>query len=134
MDPIPARVGRADGCCHGRPSWGCLRSAEREGKSGGAVGVAVRSGVSAVEDLAVMRDGAVNGMEILANVAASGDEQFAFFERSAQPGEEFGFQRGCELAEFEAIGGEGEAPKVVSVVAKRMFIGQEPARPQFFLE
>ena len=109
-----------------------LGSAEREGESGGAIGVAVGSGVGAVGDLAGVGDGAVDGMEVLADVAAAGDEEFAIFEGAAETREEFGFESGCEMAKLNAIGGGSKPPKLVGVVAELVFHGGTAA--EFFLE
>ena len=69
-----------------------MGGAEGEGERGGAVGVAVRCGVGAVEDVAGVGGGAVDGMEVFADVATDGNEEFARFERGDEAREEFGFE------------------------------------------
>jgi hypothetical protein len=97
-----------------------LGGAESEGESGGAVGVAPGSGGGAVEDLAGVRNGAVEGVKVFADVPAGWNLEFAIFESGPEAWEEFGFERGGELAEFETSG--RELPKLVSVIAELVLL------------
>jgi hypothetical protein len=94
-----------------------LRGAERESESSRAVGVAAGSAGGAIDDLAGIGNGAVEGMKVFADVAGCRDLEFAVFEGGAEAREEFGLESGREFAEFEANGAR-ELPEFVSVVAK----------------
>ncbi len=91
-----------------------LNGAEGQGQSGGAVGVAVGSGKGAVEDLAGVRDGAIDRMKIFPDVAAGGDEQFTGFQSVPEAREQFGFEGGGEGAEFEPAGRAGVVSDLVA--------------------
>ena len=60
---------------------------------------------SAVVDLAGLGDVALDGVEVLADVAADGDTQDALLEGGAEARVEFGFEGGGELAEVDLAGG-----------------------------
>src|SRR3954469_6924615 len=75
-----------------------------EGQGGAAVGMAVPGLGGAVGDLAGGGDDAVDGVEVFADFAGNGDEDFLFLERGAEAGEEFAFQLRRELAEFDFAG------------------------------
>ena len=64
--------------------------------------MAVRGGVGAVEDGAAVGGGAVDGVEVFADVAADGDEEFARFKGGSEAREQFGFEGAGEGAEFDA--------------------------------
>jgi len=78
-----------------------LGGTEGEGERGGAIGVAVGSGVGAIKDLAGVGGDAADGMEFFADVAGDGDEELAGFQGGGETREEFGFERRGEGAEFD---------------------------------
>src|SRR5688572_25151377 len=96
-DSAEARVFVADGSGE-LAGWSGLAGAEGEGKRGGAVGVTIGRGMGAVEDVAGVGGGAVDGMEVFADVATNRDEEFAGFEGGGEAGEEFGFEGAGEGA------------------------------------
>jgi hypothetical protein len=51
--------------------------------------------------LAVLTDDPLDGVEIFTDFTRDWDEDFAFLKGGSQSGEEFGFERGRELAEFD---------------------------------
>ena len=94
VSPVAAEEGIS--AEHG--GWGgagrrsALGSAHGEGERGGAVGVTVRCRVRAIENVAGVGDGAVDGVEIFADVARNWDEEFAIFERGSQAWKKFGLE------------------------------------------
>lgn len=85
-------AGTGNGGGHLR-NGGRLDSAQNEGQGCATVGVAVGGGNRAIADLAILADDPLDGVEIFTN--------FAFLQGGAESGEEFGFKRGGELAEFD---------------------------------
>ena len=66
--------------------------------------MAVAGLAGAVGDLAGGGDDAVDGVEVFADFAGGWDQDFLFLEGGAEAGEEFAFERRCELAEFDFSG------------------------------
>ena len=84
-----------------------MSGAEGEGESGGAIGVAIGSGMGAIGGLAVDANDALDGVEVFADIAADRNEERALLEGSSKAGVEFGFEGGSEVAEFEFGVGRG---------------------------
>ena len=55
----------------------------------------------AVVDLAALRDGALDGVEVFADFTADGDANASLFKCGAEARKEFGFQSRGELAELQ---------------------------------
>ena len=86
--------------------------ADGQGERGGAVGVAVRGGVGAVEDVAGIGCDAVDGVQVFANVAGDGDEELARLKGSGEAGEQVGFEGAGEGTEFDAMATEFAMEKI----------------------
>jgi hypothetical protein len=105
-----------------------MGGAEGEREGGGSIRMTAGCAGGAVDDLAGVGDGAVEGVEVFADIAAGRDLEFAVFKRGAEAWKKFGFEGGGELAKLEVNAGAG----VVGVFV--IGFGEDQAGAEFFGE